>query len=287
MIRLRRNKLFPRQASDIGAFLFLTLMIPATFVYETSLVLPSLYAETAILFYLFETLATFVAVNVLGNFLCLWLVDTSTRFVVLPAEIKHRWNFCAVCESVTPPRSWHCNVCNICVLKREHHCMFVGYCVGHKNHRFFCLFLFYMWLGVSLCTYFNTYFVASHLGPITELTWGQMLKFVFPLVMLVTGLDLSWLQLYIFFWSVHFAALLLTSVLLIYHANLVLAGNTTFEANKHVTSYNLGWKQNLLEVFGGSWRLAAVWPFAASKLPHNGIDWDTRDTWKQEGPKHR
>ena len=42
--------------------------------------------------------------------------------------------------------------------------------------------------------------------------------------MIVTGMDASWLQLYIFFWSAHFAALLLTTVLLLYHLNLVIQG---------------------------------------------------------------
>ena len=95
-----------------------------------------------------------------------------------------RWKFCASCESVTPPRSWHCNICNICILKREHHCMFVGYCVGHRNHRYFCLFLFYMWVSVIYCSYFNTAFLVPQLS---EASWGQILKFIFPMVMLITG----------------------------------------------------------------------------------------------------
>ena len=139
--------------------------------------------------------------------------------------------------------------------------------------------------------------------------------------MIVTGLDASWLQLYIFFWSVHFAAVLLTTVLLLYHANLVLQGmnlidfdsylnskisvfrcllheeeycnaisflgRTTFESNRSITLYNLGWKQNILEVFGDKWKRTLIWPFVSSKLPHNGVDWDTTETWGLEGPKHR
>ena len=71
-------------------------------------------------------------VNVVGNFIGLWLTDTSTRHVILPSTIRQKWEFCAVCEAVQPPRAWHCSVCGVCVLKREHHCMFVGYCVGHR-----------------------------------------------------------------------------------------------------------------------------------------------------------
>ena len=50
-----------------------------------------------------------------------------------------------------------------------------------------------------------------------------------------------------------------------YHANLVLRGKTTFESNRHIDSFNLGWKQNLIEVFGSRWRLAAIWPFVTSR----------------------
>ena len=71
---------------------------------------------------------------------------------------------------------------------------------------------------------------------------------MFPLVSLITH-DASWVQLYIFFWSAHFAAALLTTVLTLYHANLVLHGKTTHENNARKGAYyNLGWRQNLLEV---------------------------------------
>ena len=40
---MRKNKLFPRQVSDIGAFLFVVLMMPATYIYETAVVVPAIY----------------------------------------------------------------------------------------------------------------------------------------------------------------------------------------------------------------------------------------------------
>lgn len=281
----RKNKLFPRQVSDIGAFIFVCIMMPATYLYEASLVIPSIYRDEYSSLVMHNLVGFFLLFNLVGNFIGLWLTDTSTRFVVLPSVIKNsRWKFCASCESVRPPRSWHCNICNICILKREHHCMFVGYCVGHRNHRYFCLFLFYMWLSVIYCSYFNTAFLVPQLS---DASWSQILRFIFPMVMLITGLDASWLQVYIFFWSVHFAALLLTTVLLAYHVNLVFKGKTTYENNNSIGLYNLGLRQNLLEVFGKNWRKAIMWPMAPSPLPHNGIDWDTTETWRLEGPKNR
>jgi len=258
--------------------------MPATYLYEASLVIPSIYRDTYSSLVMHNLVGFFLLFNLVGNFIGLWLTDTSTRFVVLPSVIKNsRWKFCASCESVRPPRSWHCNICNICILKREHHCMFVGYCVGHRNHRYFCLFLFYMWLSVIYCSYSNTTFLVPQLS---GASWSQILRFIFPMVMLITGLDASWLQVYIFFWSVHFASIAHHSPLA-YHVNLVFKGKTTYENNNSIGLYNLGLKQNLLEVFGKNWRKAILWPMAPSPLPHNGIDWDTTETWRLEGPKNR
>ena len=139
-----------------------------------------------------------------------------------------------------------------------------------------------MWMGVTYCTYFNTLFLRTQM----TFEWSMLPKFICPLLSLLTH-DLSWLQVYIFFWSAHFAAMLLTTVLLLYHANLVLNGKTTHENNTKKNAYNLGWEQNLLEVFGEQWKRALVFPWAASKLPHDGVNWDTSDSWRLEGPKRR
>ena len=132
-----------------------------------------------------------------------------------------------------------------------------------------------------------------------------MFKFVFPLLILMSGMDLSWtqviylesfiitivlnknIQVAIFFWSVHVAALLLTTVLLVYHVRLIQKGSTTFEANRKIGSYNLGWRQNWREVLGDHWYLALLNPFVKSRLPHNGVLWDTQSTWRLEAPKNR
>ena len=105
----------------------------------------------------------------------------------------------------------------------------------------------------------------------------------YPLVMFFNWNN----QVAIFFWSVHVAALLLTTVLLVYHVRLIQTGATTFEANRKINSYNLGWRQNWREVLGERWYLALINPFVKSKLPHNGVIWDTQNTWRLEAPKNR
>jgi len=269
----------------MGAFVFVSCMIPGSYIWEILYITPDVYPTDSYTWYMHMTMGILIFINILGNFLGLWLVDTSTRHIVVPSEkIGEKWHFCATCEAVAPPRSWHCTVCNCCILKREHHCMFAGYCVGQNNHRYFILFLAWLWLGVLYCTYFNTVYLWQQDAVFSLFA---ILKFVFPLVMIMSGADMSMAQVAIFFWSVHVAAWLLVSVLLVYHVRLISMGATTYEANRKVTSYNLGLKQNWMEVLGNNWVLAIIWPFSKSKLPHNGIEWDTRDTWKLEGPKHR
>jgi len=286
MLRLRKNKILPQQVSDLGAFIFVVTMIPITYIWEVAVVSRSIFSQDGVAWYFHMALGVVMVINVTGNFLGLWLVDTSTRYIMIPSAKLGRedWHYCAACEAVAPPRAWHCSTCRQCILKREHHCMFAGYCVGHFNHRYFILFLAWTWAGVVYCTYLNSVYVYLEVGFASPFS---LMKFIFPLLILMTGMDISWDQVAIFFWSVHVAALLLTSVLLVYHVRLVHSGTTTFESNRRIHSYNLGWRQNWREVMGNNWRMALVWPGAKSKLPHNGVEWDTQNTWRLEAPKNR
>ena len=45
MFRLRKSKLLPQQVSDLGAFIFVTLMIPVTYIWEVSIEKPHLIAS--------------------------------------------------------------------------------------------------------------------------------------------------------------------------------------------------------------------------------------------------
>ena len=123
MNRIRKTRLFPRQVSDIGAFLFVIIMMPATYIYEVSqhvmyknvlkvitiqiraldktvkavvysfqvtVVVPSIFSsDSDWASYAFHMcVGAFFLLNLVGNYLGLWLTDTSTRFIVLPSVIK-------------------------------------------------------------------------------------------------------------------------------------------------------------------------------------------------------
>jgi len=75
MFRLRKSKLLPQQVSDLGAFIFVTLMIPVTYIWEVAVVSQSIFPRDSITWYLHMVFGLVVVTNIIGNFLGLWLVD--------------------------------------------------------------------------------------------------------------------------------------------------------------------------------------------------------------------
>ncbi|KAJ3145695.1 hypothetical protein HDU89_006930 [Geranomyces variabilis] len=63
-----------------------------------------------------------------------------------------RRRICKKCRRAKPDRAHHCSVCKRCILKMDHHCPWIHNCVGHNNHRYFYLFLLYMFTG---CLYYS------------------------------------------------------------------------------------------------------------------------------------
>jgi palmitoyltransferase len=65
-------------------------------------------------------------------------------FAAKPTDPANYDRQCHKCGNFKPPRAHHCSICNRCVVKMDHHCPWVNNCVGLANHKFFLLFLLYV-----------------------------------------------------------------------------------------------------------------------------------------------
>lgn len=281
---VRRN-ILPRTVSDILSVSFILIITPLIYWFELWLVLPEIY-EYGSFFYIFHFLfGNFIMLNIVGNFTYTVLCDTSTRQVLVnssEAKTKTGWRLCSTCEALAPPRSWHCNICNTCILKRDHHCIFTACCIGHKNHRYFLMFIFYLFVGATFSFYFNNFFIWRRINFEFPMS---ILKIVFPLAIFVFGFDGSIEQFYLLLYIVTVIGMLFTGVLCAYHFHLVFIGCVANEKDKRRFTYNLGWRQNFLEVFGDRWYIAWLLPYFKSTLSHDGITWDTPASWQENSGK--
>uniref|UniRef100_U5EV60 Palmitoyltransferase n=1 Tax=Corethrella appendiculata TaxID=1370023 RepID=U5EV60_9DIPT len=274
-----RKFILPRTVQDIAATSFLSCCIPITFWFEVWIVLPDIHGYLSFFHVLHCIPAIFLLFNITTNFLAILMCDTSiqTEIINVPPNTQidstsstKTWHLCAMCETVVPPRSWHCNVCKACILKRDHHCVFTGCCIGHKNHRYFIIFVFYLFIATTYSCIYNNYFIWVQHGEEFR-TWTSFVKIIFPLAMLM--IDTSVKQYYLVIYLINMIGMFFTGVLLIYHGRLILNGAVVHERKS--PEYNLGKWENLKMVLGERWYFALLSPFMESRLPHNGVNWET------------
>jgi hypothetical protein len=75
-------------------------------------------------------------------------------------------NFCFYCKVIKSIKTFHCMICGQCVEKFDHHCIYINNCLGYRNHKYFILFLFFLfcYITVSILTRLLDFiFVELHL----------------------------------------------------------------------------------------------------------------------------
>ncbi|XP_069365910.1 probable palmitoyltransferase ZDHHC24 [Maniola hyperantus] len=272
-----QNKQIKRFLGHITYLTIVLLLVPTFLYFELCIVLPAVVEIWSIQYIIHYFCASFLLLNIIGNMIYGMFTNTTIKGKFLETAQKEDWTMCSACESLRPPRAWHCTICDICVLKRDHHCTFFACCVGYYNHRYFMYFTLYIFIAMMYSFYFNVIFLSQFV------TWNHgllLVRFIFPLASFVIDFSVeSW---YMFLVVINFVVGIFTGFLFLYHFNNILKGRLTPETklDNIGISYNQGWQLNLIEVFGQRWYLTWILPFISSPLPGNGIEWVLEDKHK-------
>ncbi|KAH7476843.1 hypothetical protein PRIC1_000848 [Phytophthora ramorum] len=140
---------------------------------------------------------------------------------------EQRYRTCRRCRQFKPGRAHHCSICDRCVIKMDHHCPWVNNCVGLGNHKFFLLFIFYVFV---LSAYALTLVFFRYAKCINEScpTYGAIRVVCLILEAVLFGL--------------------FTMCMMCDQYSVITTGTTQIDRLKGETADNLG----LREVFGGS-----------------------------------
>ncbi|KAK0089536.1 hypothetical protein PV325_006869 [Microctonus aethiopoides] len=274
-----RKRIWPKTISDGLSMGFILIIVPLIYWFELWVVLPELYEVDSLWYFIHFIFGNFLMINIVGNFTYTILSDTSIRHLILSiknAKIKNGWRFCSSCEAVAPPRSWHCQICNTCILKRDHHCIFTGCCIGHNNHRYFLMFILYLFIATTYSFFYNNYYIWNKINFEFPLS---IVKIIFPLAIFVFGFDDSWEQFYLMLYIVSVVGMCFTGALCIYHFHLMITGSVAYERNHGNHKYNLGWRHNIEDALGKRWFITWLFPYINSQLVNDGLLWNTNSSW--------
>jgi len=155
---------------------------------------------------------------------------------------------CKKCQVAKPPRTHHCKICKKCQFRMDHHCPWVNNCIGHGNHRYFVLFLQYLFIG-------NLYFAILSIIPIynayQQFQKGRIpfytVKELFLFFIMLLNISLIFCVGGLYFWHVY---LLLTNQTTIeYSENQYYKSEAKRNGNVYFNEFDLGYKTNFKMFF--------------------------------------
>lgn len=164
---------------------------------------------------------------------------------------------CEICQTYKPPRCHHCSRCNKCFLKMDHHCAFLDTCIGFHNYKFFIQFLV---LNVIMIT-FGVVVLAIDTSSNTNNKIEVLVNFII-------FASASAIALCIFIPTLFYHCILITNnetTIESLTIDAYLTGNTLYSSNfqegpivqnsdckdrKILNPYNLGVKENWIQIFG-------------------------------------
>ncbi|EDV42933.1 uncharacterized protein Dana_GF19937 [Drosophila ananassae] len=255
------------------------------FTWEVFYLLPDLIGTEGWLYKVSWIVSPFLVYNIWANMLACYRTDSSVaslpkdRLVPDPNE-RHLWHHCEDCEQLVPPRSWHCKFCKCCILKRDHHCIFTANCIGHNNHRYFFWFTFYVTLGTAAALVTNFIYMLKHNN------WHHGPAWIFNLYIFISGSN-SPLMVYDLNQNVVFSF----NVFCVAAAGLMLLSQTIIvyrNASYYQRDgrYDLGVRQNINLLMGEAGLWTFLSPSVKSPLPHDGVQWQLNESFKEKIMDH-
>eukprot|EP00668_Euglena_longa_P012586 GGOE01015048.1.p2 GENE.GGOE01015048.1~~GGOE01015048.1.p2 ORF type:complete len:776 (-),score=160.89 GGOE01015048.1:107-2434(-) len=179
--------------------------------------------------------------------------------------------YCRRCHCFKPDRTHHDSNMDRCILRMDHHCPWINNTVGHRNHKYFLLFVAYM--AVS-----SMYMCGTAL-PASRVALHQLLHPPGPPQLLPVAKAVNWL-------GAHTASGLFSASLVpfgYFHLRLATQNMTTIEylekreqlrtyTNGPRHLYDIGLRENLIALFGPEWFL---WWIPIPSTPGDGVSFPT------------
>eukprot|EP01002_Notosolenus_urceolatus_P003623 NODE_1956_length_1240_cov_11.108312_g1622_i0.p1 GENE.NODE_1956_length_1240_cov_11.108312_g1622_i0~~NODE_1956_length_1240_cov_11.108312_g1622_i0.p1 ORF type:complete len:336 (-),score=58.78 NODE_1956_length_1240_cov_11.108312_g1622_i0:70-1077(-) len=270
-------------------FIAISLISSVTYVYFHVL-FPLLFDLTSVFGFLNFLWGTFITFNLFFNYVACVLTKPGKPDASLLTDDQKKqlesgkrsfskgegryFRYCNTCKVPKPPRAHHCHICDECVLKMDHHCPWINGCVGHYNHRYFALFLLYLWIacvwvaGESTLFFFGI--LQSELGADAQRAKEahSSLTFAFVICSALTVAIGGF-----FSWNTYLVVSNQTTIE--FHFNRTQQFMAKRTGEMYSNEYDLGLKRNLQVVFGPfKYWIAVIMP-SLDKLPFDGVSWPT------------
>lgn len=254
----------------------------AVYLFEFFIILPKIEArDPEFNRYIHIFFGTLILAN---TYLSVWkfiTTDVTSGSKILPSSLLEGWKYCWKCEANAPPRSHHCYLCDKCILMRDHHCHLVSYCVGYATMRYYMSMLMNMWIALIYSNFLHFEFVFDVYH---SLQWKSLVTMFLPWLAWLLGITESETFFMAIMTSVCLLGFMYCTVMLIWHIRNILKGRTNNEINKGTgSSYDLGYVENIQQVFGVNWKFAWLSPIIPSPLPGDGINFKQREFIPQNG----